>query len=202
MPAESSDPLDLRRQAARLTCALLRFDRPAAHLLGSSTPPGHPVVGVDAYTFLPSWKSVRNEDVEQFLLDLDGPALLAPTTIRGTIALFLLDELAGDRKKWGQKTLSNFAVSLDETTKRLGLTTTTRVLVEFDGEEHVFSLAAVREWSQSFPVQVGWGIGQLKDDARADVQMKLRRSDGEWHPKLRFVPGSEPPPGDSIRGAT
>lgn len=49
--------------------------------------------------------------------------------------------------------------------------------MEFDEESHVFTLAAVREWTQQFAVTAGWNLGSLSDDDRADACLKLIRSD-------------------------
>ena len=175
-----SDMDELRRDAARLACAVLRFEEGAAHLSRASTPPGALRIGAEAYTFIPSWRPVPRGEVEAFLVGLPSPTLLAPTTTRGVIALLLLHELSGERLRWAEKTLSNFGVILDEIASQLGLTPVSRILLEFDDESHVFSFGAVREWSQTFPVQVGWNIGPLERDPQADARMGLIRGDGRW----------------------
>lgn len=114
MTATAAHPDDLRAEAARLAFALLRFEGVAAHpMRGAATP--------DAYVFLPSWREVPGSEVEAFLVGLPSPALLLPTTLRGTIALLLLHELTGDRRRWAEKALSNFAAGLDELAPQLGL---------------------------------------------------------------------------------
>lgn len=182
MHAVATDTGDLRAEAARLAYALIRFEGVAAHLSRASAPPGSRL-GTDVYTFIPSWKRVPRDEVEAFLVGLPSPALLAPTTMRGSIALLLLHELDGDRRKWAEKTLSNYAECLDEMVRALGLSPQSRVLVEFDAESHVFSLAALREFSQQFAVQVGWNVGPLPGDAGAgaDALMGLLRGDGQWY---------------------
>ncbi|HET7039770.1 MAG TPA: hypothetical protein VFH97_07770 [Gemmatimonadales bacterium] len=167
----------LRTEAARLAATLLRFEEPAAHLSGAHTPEGRPRVGTDGYVFLPSWRTVPRAEVEAFLVALPSPALLVPTTIRGVIAVLLLHELSGDRRRWGEKTLSNFAANLEEVGGRLGLSDRSRILVEFDEESHVFPFAAVREWTQQFPVQLGWNLSRLEEVDRADAVLRLMRSD-------------------------
>lgn len=173
---------DLRLEAARIAFALIRFEGVAASAFRGSTPPGALQVGTEAYMFLPSWRAVPSDEVEAFLVGLPSPALLAPTTMRGTIALTLLHELSGDRRRWAEKTFSNFAAGLEETSSQLGLSPASRILLEFDEESHVFSFAGVREWSQQLAVQVGWTIWPLEDDDRADACMMLMRSDGERFP--------------------
>jgi len=173
---------DLRLEAARIAFALIRFEEVAAHPAGASTPPGSLRVGTEEYVFLPSWRAVPRNEVETFLVGLPSPALLAPTTSRGVVALMLLHELSGDRRRWAEETLSNFAGGLEEIGPRLGLSPTSRILLEFDEESHVFSFAGVREWTQQFPVRVGWSIWSLEGDDRADARMMLRRSDGRPFP--------------------
>ena len=113
--------------------------------------------------------------------------------MRGSIALLLLGELTGDRRAWAEKTLSNYTACLDDMAQQLGLSAQSRILVEFDEESHVFSLAAVREFSQQFAVQVGWNLGPLPDEARADAVMGLRRGDGQWYQgRSCWVPRSRP----------
>lgn len=85
-------------------------------------------------------------------------AHLSPTTTRGVVAVTMRHELSGERRQGAEKTLSNVAAGLDELAPKLGLTQTSRVLVEFDQESHGFSFGAVREWTQRFPVQVSWNV--------------------------------------------
>jgi hypothetical protein len=188
-------------EAARIAVALLRFEELAAHLSDAHTSPGALRVGVDAYTFSPSWRQVPHSQVEAFLVALPSPVLLAPTTIRGVIALTLLHELSGERRRWAEKTYSNFATGLDELSEALGLSSSSRILLEFDDESHVFSLAGVREWSQQFAVQVGWNIGGLKGEPRADACMRLRRGDGQrFRGRSCMIPHWYTPP-DPASGA-
>lgn len=56
--------------------------------------------------FLPSGRRVSRGEVESFLVSLPSPALLVPSTIRGEIALILLHELSGDRRR-SEKAFSN-----------------------------------------------------------------------------------------------
>jgi hypothetical protein len=194
MEAVVIDPDDLRAEAARLAAALLRFEEPAAHLSRASTPPGMLRVGTEACTFIPSWKTVPRAEVESFLVSLPSPALLAPTTRRGSIALLLLHELSGDRRRWAEKTFSNYATGMDTMAGQLGLGPRSRVLVEFDDESHVFSFAAVREYSQQFAVHVGWNLGPLAGEAEADALMGLLRGDGQWYRgRSCWIPRPEPP---------
>jgi hypothetical protein len=180
MTAVARDSGQLRWDAARIAFAVLRFEEAMAHAARAHAPPGHLRLGIQAYEFLPSWRHVPREGVEAFLVSLPSPALLAPTTVRGVIALTLLHELSGDRRRWAEKTFSNFAAGLDDTSHQLGLSPTSRVLLEFEQESHVFSLAAVREWTQQFAVHVGWNVGPLESDSSADACLRLVRSDGQW----------------------
>jgi hypothetical protein len=182
MTAIAAKTDDVRAEAARLAAALIRFAQVAAHPLEAFTPPGSLQVGTDAYVFMPSWRKVPRDQVETFLVRLPSPALLAPTTVRGVIALILLYELSGDRRRGFEHELDNFAAGLEEIGPQLGLSPTSHILVEFDEESHVFSFAAVREWTQQFPVQVGWSITSLDREDRADARMLLRRSDGRSFP--------------------
>jgi hypothetical protein len=182
MTAVAANTDDVRLEAARLASALIRFAQIAAHPLKASTPPGSLQVGTDAYVFAPSSRWVPRDQVEMFLVSLPSPALLAPTTIRGIIALILLHELSGDRRRGLEHELGNCAAALEEIGPQLGLSPRSRILVEFDEESHVFSFAAVREWTQQFLVQVGWSITSLDGENRADARMLLRRSDGQSFP--------------------
>jgi hypothetical protein len=170
---------DLRLEAARLACALIRFEDVAAHPSRGATPPGAPRVGTEAYVFQPSWVTVPRDEVATFLVGLPSPALLSHTTTRGVLALTLLHELSGDRRRWAEKTLSNYAAGLEELGPQLGLSPASRILLEFDEESLVFSFAAVRELTQQFAVGVGWSIERLERDDRADACMVLLRSDGK-----------------------
>ncbi len=193
MTAIATNGDDVRMEAARIAFALIRFEGVAAHPMGASIPPDSLRVGTEAF-FLPSWREVPYDEVEAFLVGLPSPALLAPTTMRGVIALALLHELSGDRQRWAEKTLSNFAAGLEEIAPQLGLSPTSRILLEFDQESHAFSFAGIREWTQQLPVQVGWSISPLEGDDRADACMMLRRSDGKRFPgqSCTIPPGWSP----------
>ena len=179
MSAIVQDSDNLRREAARIAVALLRFAERSAHPMRAHTPPGVLRLGIDAYEFLPSWHRIPREDIEAFLASLPSPALLAPTTVRGAVALTLLHELSGDRRRWAEKTFSNFAAGLADVGPQLGLSRTSRILLEFEEESHVFSFAAVREWTQQFVVHIGWNIGPLESDSSADACLQLMPNDGQ-----------------------
>ena len=154
-----------------------------ASLLRTCKRPDVPVLGEDVYSFTPSWEAIPRAAIVSFLVSLPSPALLAPTTTRGVIALTLLHELSGERRRWGEKVLSNFSAGLEDFIRRFGLTSETSVLLEFEQESAVFSLAAVRMWTQQFGIpQIGWTLSPLRGDARAQAQLVVCRSDGQWFP--------------------
>ncbi len=164
MTAIAPNTDDVRLEAARLAAALIRFEDVAAHPTAGYTPPGSPRVGTDAYIFAPSGRQVPRNEVERFL------------------TLTLLHELSGDRRRGAEKAFSNLGAGLEEIRTQLSLSDSSRILVEFDEESHVFSFAAVREWSQQFVVQVGLSLGALKGEKRADARLLLRHSDGRPFP--------------------
>ena len=180
MSAPAVPPDDLRTEAARIAFALIRFEEAMGHPLRADAPPGRPVVGVDAYIFVPSWIPVPRHEVVPFLVGLPSPALLSPTTTRGMVALILLNELSGDRRRWGEKTLSNFTACFDETAQRLGLSNDSRILLTLGGEEEILSFGGVRLWTQQFGVQVGWNLQPLTNHPGAQARLAVRRSDGLW----------------------
>jgi hypothetical protein len=182
MTAIAPNTDDVRPEAARLAAALIRFGDVAAHPTAGYTPPNSPRVGTDAYIFAPSGRQVPRNEVERFLISLPSPAILSHTTWRGLITLTLLHELSGDRRRGAEKAFSNLGAGLEEIRTQLGLSDSSRILVEFDEESHVFSFAAVREWSQQFVVQVGLSLGVLKGEKRADARLLLRHSDGRPFP--------------------
>ncbi|MEO8201287.1 MAG: hypothetical protein ABI679_12245 [Gemmatimonadota bacterium] len=179
MTAVATNGDDLRSHAARLAFTLIRFESVAGHPVGFKTPQSPPPTNT-GYTFLPSSRAIQPDQVESFLVGLPCPAVLAPTMTRGAIALLLLDELSGDRKRWAEKTMSNFSAGLEEMGPKLGLSSQSRILVEFDDESHLFSFAAVHEWTQQFVIQLAWNLGPIENDGRADARMGLIRSDWQW----------------------
>lgn len=181
-PAIASD--HLRHEAAKIAFALIRFDEVLAYPPTHHTAPGAPVVGRDAYVFMPSGLAVPRHQVEAFLVALPSPALLSPTLTRGMVALTLVHELGGDRRRWAEKTLSNFTNGFDELSGQLRLSADCRILLEFDSESHVLSHAGVRLWTHQFAVQVGWVLRRLDHDPRAEARLQVRRSDGAWSPPL------------------
>lgn len=169
---------DLRLEAARVAFALIRFEEGAAHPFRAHTPPGMLALGTEAYVFTPSWQKVPRQEVEAFLAGLPSPALLSPTTTRGMVALTLLHELSGDRRRWAEKTLNNFTAGFDEMSRQYQLSPDSRILLEFDDESHLFSFSGTRVWTQQFGVQVGWNMIPLENDPRAQARLMLFRSDG------------------------
>ena len=163
--------------AASLAFAMLRFEGEAAHSSGAHTPQGRPRLGIDAYRFFPGGQ-VLAADVPRFLADLPSPAVLVPTTTRGLVALILLDELREDRASRIQPELTNQQAGLEEMAAQIGLSATSRILLEFSGETIVQPLTVLRVWAQRFAVVVGWSIAPLKDDPRASARLNLFRSDG------------------------
>ena len=170
-------PDDTLMEAASLAFAMVRFEEVSAHWARHSIPPGAPHFGVDAYSFLPSQR-VPRDGVTAFLAGLSSPAILTPTTMRGVVALILVDELSGDRAVGARKEFDNQQLGLEEMVRQIGLDAEASVLLEFDDEAHVFSLKAVRLWAERFGVHVGWNLGTLKDDPRASARMVLFASDG------------------------
>lgn len=171
------EPGTLRAEAARLAFTLLRFASAAGHPFPGSERPGVLKVGTEAWVFGPSWHRVPSDEVETFLAGLPSRALLNPTLMRGEITLILLDELTGERLRWGEKTLGNLVECLEGLVAQLGLPHDARVLVEFDDESQVFSLAAVREWAGTLAVNVGWNLAPLADEQRAEACLMLIRAD-------------------------
>ena len=179
MTAISTSSDDLRREAARLATAVLRFAEGAAHLSRAYTPAGAPVIGRDSYVFVPGRLEVLRANIESFLVSLPSAVLLHPTTTRGVIALSLLHELSGDRRRWAEHVLNEVGSGVERLGATHGLSLASRVLLEFDDESHVFDLATVREYLSQFHVDVGWLLAPLENDSRADAWLVLFRGDGE-----------------------
>jgi Asp-tRNA(Asn)/Glu-tRNA(Gln) amidotransferase A subunit family amidase len=171
-------PDDTLMEAASLAFAMVRFEEVSAHWARHSSPPGVPRLGVDTYSFLPSSRRVPRDGVAAFLAGLSSPAILTPSTMRGVVALILVDELSGDRAVATQKEFSNQMLGLEEMVQRIGLDADASVLLDFENEVNVFSLKAVRVWAERFAVHVGWSVETLKDDPRASARIILYGSDG------------------------
>lgn len=180
MAAPAFAPDDLPLEAARLAAAMLRFQEPLAHLMRKHTTAGMPIVGVDSYSFLPSPKAVPRDRVAEYLAALASPAMLAPTTLRGLVSLFLLQDLTGDRRAAMQHELDNQCAILAECAPG---SDADRVLLEFDEEVQLFSLAAVRLWAQRFGVLVGWNICRCSEPTRAEWRLHLLGGDGHRYSK-------------------
>ena len=176
---------DTQLEAAAIAVAMLRFMEPLAHPMSSSTPEGQPVVGRDAYVFLPSPRQVPRAQLPAYLAALPCPAFLAPTTARGFVFLSLLDELSPDRRSAMEHDLRNQTVGLAESVTG---SDSDRVLLEFDDEVHLFSLAALRLWVQRFGIFLGWNIWRCQDPIRAEWRMNLYGGDGR-----RYSRGVGPP---------
>lgn len=182
MTSHETGNQEVRDEAARLAFTLLRFASAAGHPRIGTTPSGVLKVGAEAWAFGPSWQLVPNDGVVAFLSGLSSPALLNPTLTRGEVVLTLVGELAGERRRRAEKTLSNLVGNLDSMVSQSGLPPTARILVEFDEESHVFSLDAVREWAGNLAVNVGWSIAPLENEPRADACLGLVRADDREFP--------------------
>src|SRR5438128_12473476 len=123
---------DLRLHAASLAFALLKFGAGAAHPDRSSTPSGMLHAGTECYLFSPSWRRIALAEVPRFLAALSSPALITSTTTRGIATLTLLDELAGDRRAWGEKILTNQQAGLEHQVTQMSLDDSARVVLQFD----------------------------------------------------------------------
>ena len=173
-----SFPLD----AARLAAAMLRFQEPLAPLMQGCTPAGQPVVGVDAYSFVPFPKRVLREDVPAFLASLPCPAMLAPTIVRGIVSLTLLDELSPDRRAAMQHELDN-QLSFFRNDRFATASDVDRVLLEFDDESLEFPLGAVRLWAERYGILVGWILAPCEAPDRAEWRINLIGGDGQRYSK-------------------
>ena len=169
---------DLVMHAAELAFAMVRFEEGAAHPHRASTPRGMLRIGEEGWVFAPSWHRVPRAEVPAFLATLQSPALLMPTTTRGMVSLMLLDELEGEREQWGRHSFANQQACLQSITEQLKLADDARILLEFDDESYVISLAALRVWSERFGVQVRWTLERLEGHPRASARLILVRSDG------------------------
>ena len=181
MTAPAFDRDDLLLEAATLASAILRYEERAAHQSGSHTPAGVSIIGQDAYVFPPSSRRVPRDQIPAFLAALPGPAVLAPTTVRGTVTLTLLQELSGDRRASIQHNLDNQVAGLNDMAPG---SDSDRVLVAFDDQMHLFSLGAVRLWASRFGILVGWNITPCTEPGQAEWQMNLFSSSGH-----RTAPG-------------
>jgi len=173
-------PDDENMGAARLAAAMLRFQEPLAHPMSASTPEGTPIIGIDAYVFMPSSRRVLRRDVVAYLAGLPGAAFIAATTTRGMFTLLLLHELSGERRTSLQKELDNQHAGLLALAPGPG---TDRVLLEFDDETHLFSMAAVRRWAERFGLTTGWNIEPCPEPGRAEWRLNLIGGDGRRYSK-------------------
>jgi hypothetical protein len=188
MTASPIFPDDTLVEAAALAFAMVRFQEASAHFQRHSNPPGIPRIGVDVYAFFPSLRRVPRAGVAAFLAGLPSPAILIPSTTRGSVALILVGELSGDRRAGAEKELNNQRLGLEEMAQKAKLEPDASVLLDFDSEANIFSLKAVRVWAERFAVDVGWSLGSLKDDPRASGRIMLYGSDGRRSFGQKFPP--------------
>jgi hypothetical protein len=157
---------------------MIRFAEGAAHPARGHTPEGVPRLGEEFYSFVPSSKRVRVEDVPRFLSELSAPAFLLPTTTRGIVSMHLVDELSSVRAQSMEHEFENQIDGLNKLVTQYGIADDARVLLEFGDETHVTTIDVLKTWSKRFAVNVGWSISQLAGDPRASVRLNLFRSDG------------------------
>lgn len=157
----------------------MRFEQRAAYPMRGSSPPGAPGIGLDYVLFLPSPTPIPVAHAPAFLAALPCPALFMPTMTQGLIAMLRLDELGDDRHRWAQHTLANQRAGVDQRADALGLTEASPILLQCDDEEHIFSLAVLRCWSERYAVQVGWNLSSVEYKPRASARLMLYRSNGD-----------------------
>jgi hypothetical protein len=164
-------------QAAALAFALLRFEAGASYDPYAGAPPDGSL-DRDAFTFLPILRPVPSAEVVRYLASLRSPAILISSGQRGTVALLLLAELAGDRRTWAEGLFEQDSMALRDAADRLGLTPESSIVFEFDDESHVFSFATLRLYSERFIVDVAFNLKpMLNEDPRAKVRLVAMRSD-------------------------
>lgn len=195
--AEPPDSLSTARvQAAALTFAMLQFEQEAAHPRQGS-PSREKTLGVDEFLFLPSWKPVPRAEMVSFLANLSAPALLVQTTMRGAIALMLLDELSGERRWWGEKNLSNQLAGVNALAEQFQppLGPDSKLLLETRHENHIVTLDVLRYWAEHFSCPAGWNIGAPRPGAPAEVaaQIRLFSADGRVSPPSQVAAPWERP---------
>ena len=185
-PALVEDP---DRGAAAIAFAMLRFGQGAAHQFEREEEAGRGLGGRDWFVFLPAWRRVPRDQVVPFLATLPCPAMLVGGTTRGSVALLLLDELQGERRSWGEKNFSNQSEGLRSLGEQMGLSPRSRVVLDLDDEEHLFTFAVLTRWAERFCVDVGWSVGDCGDD-RADARLWLIRADHQqsWGGSCPFRP--------------
>jgi hypothetical protein len=100
------------------------------------------------------------------------------------VALLLLDELSGERAASARHDLANQRAALDHFADSLGMSEDTRILLEFEDQARVVSLAILRLCCERFALHVGWNVSPLEGDERASARLGLFRSDGvdTWSP--------------------
>lgn len=110
---------------------------------------------------------------------LPSPVFLSHTTLRGRVAFTLISDVGADLRAMMQEELNNQLVHLESKILQHALKNTDEVLLEFESEQHVFPLSAVRHWCEHFRFeQVGWTLDPLHDDSRAQARLWLIRADG------------------------
>ena len=164
--------------AAEIAFAMLRFAQGAAHQFDREEDAIRGLGGRDWFVFLPSWRRTSRAEVVPFLASLPCSAMLFSGTMRGSVALLLLEELQGERRQWGQKNFDNQSGGLVHAADQLGLSPDSRVVLEFDDEEHLFTFAVLKRWAERFCVDIGWNLLPCGDD-RAAARLWLIRADHE-----------------------
>lgn len=182
MAHPQSEPDNLRLLAAELAFELLLFERGAAHGRKGRPDPRIPVLGEEAFIFLPSSRRVAIAEVPAFLAALPSPAMVAATTARGVAALLLLDELSGSRRAGFEKGLVNQVEAVEQLSRHAQLSDASTLRLEYDERSRVFPLAAVKEWARRFIGTVGWTIQGAPEGSAADARFVLIRSDGHTSP--------------------
>ena len=157
---------------------MLRFAGGAAHLSTSRTPPGWLPIGSEAYSFVFSKRRLPRDGVVRFLANLPCPCMIASTTTRGQISLILRDELTPERRAAFDFEVTNQTTGLEEVVDALKLAPTSRLLLSFADETHVFTLAALRLWVTRYLVDVGWMLLRSEGNEKAEARLWLVRADG------------------------
>lgn len=107
-------------QAASLGFALLRFETAAANAAFAPGPTDQ-APGTDAFIFLPVMRRVATNDVVTFLASCPSPAIVIPSSTKGMIALVLLSEVTGERRRSAEHLFEQYRAALRSAAEGLGL---------------------------------------------------------------------------------
>jgi hypothetical protein len=175
MSVQSSE-LDIG--AARLAWVMLQFAQASLPPAIRHMPELGGSLGTSGVRFFPTGMVVPLDEVSATLLSLPKPLAVGAMSARGLLAIWMMESLIGETRRAILEEMRQNAAWLQDTRRSRSLTEETRILLRYEGVEHIFTFAVLERLVRDYHVYVGWVLQPHDDPSLAPVFMQLVGPDG------------------------